>query len=107
MPKANIAINKLIIQFKRKVNKTLIIFNKLIKTGFKLWIIIDLDYMLYWFYYIKIKGAWSCLKITGLNPIILIIIYLLKALLKGLKGESYYYIWCDGLVSSLQSHELE
>ena len=100
MPKVNIIINKLIIRFKGRADKTLTIPNKLIKIGFKLWMVADLGYMLHWFYHTKIKGAWSCFKIVGLNLIASIVIYLLEVLPKGPKREPYYHIWLDNLFTN-------
>ena len=100
LPRVNIVVDELIIQFKRRANETLIIPNKPIKTGFKLWIITNLGYILHWFYHTKIKGAWSYPKIARLNPTASVVIHLLEALPKGPKEEPCYHVWLDNLFTS-------
>ena len=51
LPKVNIAVDELIVRFKGRVYKIITILNKPIKTGFKVWMIVDIGYILYWIYY--------------------------------------------------------
>ena len=82
-PGFKLAVDEAMSQFIKRAKETIIIAEKSIPIGFKIWIIAEGGYFLHWFLYTNFKGPQGIGYISkelGANKIVVIVIILLKAL---------------------------
>ena len=102
LPGVNIAVDESIARFKGRAYETIIIPNKPIKTGFKVWMVANIGYILHWIYHQKGKGPWNCILVKGLNLTASVVVRILDILPKDIKlgSNPRYHVFLDNLFVS-------